>query len=82
MTANDSESYLGYLNKLVEKCNNTCHCSIDKKTFYGDYSALQQILNHLNLKLVIESGILSIRIFLAKATSKIGQEKYLLLILC
>ena len=29
-----------------------------------------------NLKLVIESGLL------AKVTSKIGQEKYLLLILC
>ena len=34
----------------------------------------------LNLKLKIESGLLSIEIFLVKVTLKIGQEKYLLLI--
>ena len=36
---------------------------------------LRQILKHLNLKLVIGSGQLSIRIFLAKVTPIIGQEK-------
>ena len=38
--------------------------------------------NPVNRKLVIESELLSTRIFLAKVTPKIGQEKYLLLILC
>ena len=38
-------------------------------------------MNRLNLKLVIESDLLSTRIFLAKVTLKVGQEKYLLLTL-
>ena len=42
---------------------------------------LTQILKLLNWKLMIELELLSIRIFLVKATLKIGQEKYLLLIL-
>ena len=28
LTENDSKFYLGYLNKLVDKCNNTYHRSI------------------------------------------------------
>ena len=43
---------------------------------------LRQILKHLNLKLVIESRLLSTRIFLAKVTLETGQDKYLFLILC
>ena len=31
MTANDSKSYLSYLNKLVDQYNNTYHHSINKK---------------------------------------------------
>ena len=31
MTANDSKSYLPYLNKLVGQYNNTYHHSINKK---------------------------------------------------
>ena len=31
MTANDSKSYLPYLNKLVDQYNNTYHHSINKK---------------------------------------------------
>ena len=31
MTANDSRSYLSYLNKLVDQYNNTHHHSINKK---------------------------------------------------
>ena len=42
MTANDSKSYLGYLNKLVDQYNNTYHCSIDKKPADADYSALTE----------------------------------------
>ena len=30
MTANESKSYLGYLNKLVDEYNNTNHRSIGK----------------------------------------------------
>ena len=41
MTANDSKSYLGYLNKLVHKWNNT-YPSIGKKTIYADDSALTE----------------------------------------
>ena len=40
MTANDSKSYLSYLNKLVDQYNNTYHHSINKKPISADYSAL------------------------------------------
>ena len=40
MTANDSKSYLPYLNKLVDQYNNTYHHSINKKPISADYSAL------------------------------------------
>ena len=41
-TANDSKSYLGYLNKIVDQYNNTCHCSIGKGPIDADYSALTE----------------------------------------
>ena len=79
MKANDSKSYLSYLNKLVDQYNNTYHHSINKKPIHADYSALTKklgpILKLLNLKLMIESELLSIRIFLVMVTLKIGQEK-------
>ena len=78
MTANDSKSYLGYLKKLVKR---KAYADAD-----ADYFAMTEKLNRviklLNLKLVIESELPSTRIFLAKVTPKIDQEKYLLLILC
>ena len=40
MTANDSESYLAYLNKLSDQCNDTYHHSINKEPIHADYSAL------------------------------------------
>ena len=40
MTANDSKSYLPYLNKLLDEYNNTYHHSINKNLTYADYSAL------------------------------------------
>ena len=40
MTANDSNSYLSYLNKLVDEYDNTSHRSIGKKPIGADYSAL------------------------------------------
>ena len=39
MTANDSKSYLPYLNELVDQYNNTYHHSIRKKPVNADYSA-------------------------------------------
>ena len=38
---------------------------------------LRVILKLLNLKLMIESELQSIRIFLVKVTQKIGQEKFI-----
>ena len=40
MTANHSKSYFPYLNKLVDKYNNTYRYSINKKHINGDYSPL------------------------------------------
>ena len=42
MTANNSRSYLGYLNKLVDEYNNTCHYYIGKKSINANYSALAE----------------------------------------
>ena len=39
MTANNSKSYLPYLNKLVDQYNDTYHHSFDEKPFNADYSA-------------------------------------------
>ena len=79
MTANDSKSYLGYLNKLVVQCNNTYHHPISKSL--KKLKKLSRILNLLSLKLMIEPKLLSIGMILGNFTLKIGQEKYLLSIL-
>ena len=42
MTANDSKSYLPYLNKLVDQYSNTYHHSINEKAINADYSALTE----------------------------------------
>ena len=42
MTPNDSKSYLGYLNKLVNEYNNTYHCSIGGKPNNADYSTFSE----------------------------------------
>ena len=39
VTANDSKSYLSYLNKLVDQYNNTYHHSIGEKPINGGYSS-------------------------------------------
>ena len=44
MTANDSKSYLSYLNKLVDQYNNAYHPSINKKSINADYSTLTEKL--------------------------------------
>ena len=70
MTADDSNSYLSYLNKIVYQYNNNYYYPINKTPVNADYSALTE-----------KTALLSISIFLIKVTLKIGQEKYLLLIL-
>ena len=42
MIANDSKSYLSYLNKLVDRLNNICHHSISKKPVNVDDSDLTE----------------------------------------
>ena len=42
MTANDSKSYLPYLNKLVYQYNNTYHHSINKNLINADFSVLTE----------------------------------------
>ena len=42
MTAIDSKSYFGYLNKLVDEYSNSYHCSIGKRPIHEDYSALSE----------------------------------------
>ena len=67
MTANDSKSYITYLNKLIDQQNNHHHYSIGINLlmlinlFW--HKKLRQILKHLSLKLIINSELLSIRIF-------------------
>ena len=82
MTANDSKSYLSYSNELIVKYNKSYHRSIGKKPIDLDNSALtfwskNRVIKLLNLKLAIESGLLSTRISLANVTPKIGQARYL-----
>ena len=59
-TANNSKSYLGYLNKFVDEDNNTDHRSIGKSLFMLGIllwlKKLNQIIKLLKLNLVIESG--------------------------
>ena len=40
VTANDSKSYLSYLNKLVDQCSNTYYHFISKKSINVYYTAL------------------------------------------
>ena len=75
LTANFSKSYLSYLNKLIDQYNNTFHHYIIiliKKLLMLIIllwlKKLRRILKPLNLKLKIESKLLSIRIILVKVT--------------
>ena len=75
---------LPYLNKLVAEYNIITMILLVKNLLMLIIllllKTLSQILNLLSLKLMIESELQSIRIFLVKATLEAGQEKYLLLI--
>ena len=57
MTANDSKSYLPYLNKLVHQYNNTYHHSINKKPINAVYSALTENIElGYNNKVILKIG--------------------------
>ena len=81
MEANDSRSYLSYLNKLADQYNYTYHYSIDKNPINADYSTLTKKVE-TNFKAPKFKKLLSMRIFWVKVILKMYQEKYLLLILC
>ena len=42
MTTNNSKPYLPYLNKLVDKYNNTYHHPVNKKSINADYSGFTE----------------------------------------
>ena len=75
MTASDSNSYLSYLNKLVDQYKNVYDHSISKNLlmliFLLCLNKIKQILKLLNLKLVIESELQTIIIILVNVTLKI-----------
>ena len=81
MDLNLRKSYFNYLNK-AEDGYNICHCFLLVKILLMliillCLKQLRRILNHRNLKIVTESGLLSILrtiIFLAKATQEIGRK--------
>ena len=85
MTANNDESYLAHLNKLVDQYNNIYHHSINKKPINADYSALiEKIETNLKSPKFNVNGMVRITKYeniLVKVILKIGQEKYLLSIL-
>ena len=45
MTANDTKTYLSYLNKLLDEYNNSYHRAIGKKPADDNYSALTEEIN-------------------------------------
>ena len=93
MTSNDNKSYLPYLNKLANQYNNTYHRSINKKPINADYFAFTEkretnpkapkfkVNDRVRITKKYNTITRSIRIFLVNVILKIGQEKYLLLIL-
>ena len=86
MTAYDNKSYLPYLNNLVKNKIILPIILLIKVLLMLSIlpllKNLKPILKLLILKLMIESELLKIIIFLVKILLKIGQEKYILSILC
>ena len=78
MTANNSKAYLSYLNKLEDENNKTYDRFIGKRSIHDDHSALNDgIASSYEIP-----KLTSIRTFSEEVIPKIGQKKYLLLILC
>ena len=46
MIANNSKSYLPYLNKLVDQYNKSYHHSFNKKSIYADHSDWTEKIEH------------------------------------
>ena len=86
MTANDSKSYLGYFNKLVDQYITIHHCPISKEPIDADYSDLTEEIESSYKASKFKVGnrvrITKYKSFSVKFTLQIGQEKYLLSILC
>ena len=85
MTAIDNKCYLSYLNKLVNQYNNNDHHAIGKKPINIDYSALTEKIETnpkaTKFKVNKRVRITKYKNKIVMVTLKIGQEKYLLLIL-
>ena len=79
----DNKFYFRYLIKLVDEYNITYYYPIAKNLVMlvvllsGCLKNLTQVIKFLNLKILIESGLPSIRIFLAKVTLKNGRKKFM-----
>ena len=84
MTAIDIKSYLSYLNKLVYQYY--YHHSSNKKPINVDYSALikkiEASLKALKFKVNDRVRITKYKSISSKGYTEIGQERYLLSILC
>ena len=82
---NDSKYYLSYLNKLVDQYDNTFHHSTNKKPINSDYSTLTEKIwrnsKAPKFKVNVRVRITKFKNILVNVTLKVGQEKYLLLIL-
>ena len=82
MTAVDGKSYIPYLNKLVDQCNNTYHHSIKKNPVETDYSASTENIGSNpkapKSKVYDRVRITKYKIFLVKGTLKTGHKKCLL----
>ena len=78
MTATDNKSYLGYLNKLVDECNKSYHCFIDKKPIYATLTeeTENKVIKFLNLKLAIESKYFLPKYFKQLLLSKLWMTYY------
>ena len=85
MIAYDRKYYLPYLNKLVYQYDNTYHHSLNKKSINADHSALTEkiVTNPKVSKFKVNDRVIITKyiIYIVKITLKIGQDKYLLLIL-
>ena len=81
MATNDSKYYLPYFNNLVDQCNNTYHHSINKKPINADCSALTEKIETNPKAPKYKVRVTKYKNILEKVTLKIGQGKYLLLIL-
>ena len=76
MTANDSKSYLSYLNELADQYNNTYHHSINKNPINADYSTLTE-KNEINFKTSKCKANDRVRVIKYKNIFRKGYTKYL-----